>query len=95
MVSYYNVRPEADAQGTNALGVIFAFAGVLASSIFTIWIGEYHQKLQMTSHQLLHNQSLCGAIPLLYLIPYVDTFPDWAQVSPGHWLLIIFVSSSA
>ncbi|KAG9603561.1 hypothetical protein KCU77_g1730, partial [Aureobasidium melanogenum] len=44
----------------------------------------------MSSQQLLHNQSLCGAVLLLYFMPYVDTSPDWSQVSPSHWLLIVF-----
>lgn len=92
IVSYYDVKPGSSTQSTSLLGVFFALSGVVASSVYTVWIGHFHKKLDMTSHQLLHNQSLCGAVLLLYLIPYLDSFPVWSEVSGSRWFLIFFVS---
>jgi hypothetical protein len=92
IVSYYDTKPGASTQSTSFLGVFFALTGVFASSVYTVWIGYFHKKLEMTSHQLLHNQSLCGAVALLYFIPFVDTFPIWSGVALSQWLLILFVS---
>jgi hypothetical protein len=92
IVSYYDVKPGASTQSTSFLGVFFALTGVCASSVYTVWIGHFHKKLALTSHQLLHNQSLCGAIALLYFIPFVDSFPAWSEVAFSRWVLILFVS---
>lgn len=77
MVSYYDSLPSADAsiKTTSTLGVIFAFTGIFASSLYTVWIASYHKKLQMNSMQLLFNQAPLAAFMLLYVIPFVDTFP--------------------
>ncbi|CAD0110766.1 unnamed protein product [Aureobasidium uvarum] len=75
IVSYYDIKPGANTQSTSFMGVVFAMTGVVASSIYTVWIGYFHKKLELTSHQLLHNQSLCGAVMLLYFIPFIDSFP--------------------
>ncbi|KAK4462509.1 hypothetical protein QBC42DRAFT_267667 [Cladorrhinum samala] len=92
MVSYYDSLPTADAtvKTTSTLGVIFAFTGIVASSLYTVWIASYHRKLQMTSMQLLFNQAPVSAFMLLYVIPFVDTFPEsWAVVPTSKWLLIL------
>ncbi|KAJ4405813.1 hypothetical protein N0V82_010243 [Gnomoniopsis sp. IMI 355080] len=91
MVSYYDSLPAADAtvKTTSGLGVIFAFAGIFASSLYTVWIGAYHRKLQMSSMQLLFNQAPVSAFMLLYVIPFVDTFPVWTEVPVNRWLMIL------
>lgn len=92
MVSYYDSLPAADATvtTTSTLGVIFAFTGIVASSLYTVWIASYHRKLQMTSMQLLFNQAPVSAFMLLYVIPFADTFPEsWAVVPTSKWLLIL------
>ncbi|KAK4227936.1 solute carrier family 35 member E3 [Podospora fimiseda] len=92
MVSYYDSLPAADAnvKTTSTLGVIFAFSGIVASSLYTVWIASYHRKLQMSSMQLLFNQAPVSAIMLLYVIPFVDTFPEsWSVVPTNKWLLIL------
>ncbi|KAG9515048.1 TPT-domain-containing protein, partial [Aureobasidium melanogenum] len=89
MVTYFDVRPGATTKGTSFYGVVFAMTGVLISGIYTCWISHYHQKLQMTSLQLLHNQSLIGGILLIYLIPFVDTLPVFSEVSLHRWIMII------
>lgn len=94
MVSYYDSLPAADAKvkTTSGLGVIFAFTGIFASSLYTVWIGAYHRKLQMSSMQLLFNQAPVSAFMLLYVIPFVDTFPVWSEVPINRWAMIFLVS---
>lgn len=94
IVSYYDSLPAADAniKTTSGLGVIFAFAGIFASSLYTVWIASYHRKLQMSSMQLLFNQAPVSAFMLLYVIPFVDTFPVWSTVSVSRWVMILMVS---
>ncbi|KAK9416173.1 putative GDP-mannose transporter [Seiridium unicorne] len=91
MVSYYDSLPTDDAnvKTTTGLGVIFAFAGIFASSLYTVWIASYHRKLQMTSMQLLFNQAPVSAFLLLYVIPFVDTFPVWSEVPINRWVMIM------
>ena len=94
MVSYYDSQPSADAniKTTEMLGVIFAFSGIFASSLYTVWIASYHKKLQINSMQLLFNQAPLAAFMLLYVIPFVDTFPTWTEVPVSRWVMIMMVS---
>jgi solute carrier family 35, member E3 len=96
MVSYYDSLPSSDAniKTTSSLGVFFAFSGIFASSLYTVWIASYHRKLQMTSMQLLYNQAPIASFLLLYVIPFVDTFPDWVNVPTNRWLMIMMVSTT-
>ncbi|PKS12963.1 hypothetical protein jhhlp_000304 [Lomentospora prolificans] len=91
VVSYYDSLPtdNANVKTTSPLGVIFAFSGVFASSLYTVWIGSYHRKLEMNSMQLLFNQAPWSAFLLLYVIPFVDTFPQVSQTSLNRWLMIL------
>ncbi|RDW70077.1 hypothetical protein BP5796_08474 [Coleophoma crateriformis] len=91
MVSYYDSLPTADVniKTTSGLGVIFAFSGIFASSLYTVWIASYHKKLQMNSMQLLFNQAPLAAFMLLYVIPFVDTFPVWTEVPVNRWVMIM------
>ena len=93
MVSYYDSLPTKDAnvKTTSGLGVIFAFSGIFASSLYTVWISSYHKKLQMNSMQLLFNQAPLAAFMLLYVIPFVDTFPVWTEVPVNRWIMILMV----
>ncbi len=94
MVSYYDSLPTADetVKTTSGLGIIFAFTGIFASSLYTVWIASYHKKLQMNSMQLLFNQAPVSAFMLLYVIPFVDTFPVWSEVPFNRWMMIMLVS---
>lgn len=91
MVSYYDSLPSADEsiKTTSSLGVIFAMAGIFASSLYTVWISSYHKKLQMNSMQLLFNQAPLASFMLLYVIPFVDTFPTWTEVPINRWVMIL------
>ncbi|KAI3336748.1 TPT-domain-containing protein [Xylariaceae sp. AK1471] len=90
VVSYYDSLPTGDAnvKTTSSIGVIFAFSGIFASSLYTVWIKSYQRKLQISSMQLLFNQAPVSAFLLLYAIPFVDTFPTWSQVPINRWLMI-------
>ncbi|KAH7227226.1 uncharacterized protein BKA55DRAFT_527244 [Fusarium redolens] len=93
MVSYYDSRPTNNAiNSTSDLGAIYAFSGVFFSSLYTVWIASYRRRLNMTSMQLLFNQAPISAFMLLYFIPFVDTFPAWAEVSMNHWVFIALSS---
>jgi solute carrier family 35 protein E3 len=94
MVSYYDSLPSKDAsvKTTSSLGILFAFLGIFASSLYTVWISSYHKKLKMNSMQLLFNQAPLAAFLLLYAIPFVDTFPVWTEVPFNRWVLIMMVS---
>jgi solute carrier family 35 protein E3 len=93
MVSYYDSLPTGDAnvKTTSGLGVIFAFSGIFASSLYTVWISSYCKKLQMSPMQLLFNQAPVSAFMLLYVIPFVDTFPVWSEVALNRWVMIMAV----
>lgn len=74
---------------TTPLGILFALTGTLASSLYTVWIGAYHRRLQLSSMQLLFNQAPVSAALLLYAIPFADTWPAaWTALAPGRWALI-------
>ncbi|KAF4510370.1 hypothetical protein G6O67_002260 [Ophiocordyceps sinensis] len=90
MVSYYDSLPIADAsiKSTSPLGVVFAFVGIFASSLYTVWIASYHRTLKMSSMQLLYNQAPIASLMLLYIIPFLDAFPDWAHISTSRWMMI-------
>ncbi|KAI5863097.1 integral membrane protein [Durotheca rogersii] len=91
MVSYYDSLPTDDAKvkTTSSLGVMFAFSGIFASSLYTVWIKWYQRKLQVSSMQLLFNQAPVSACLLLYAIPFVDVFPAWSEVPVNRWLMIL------
>jgi len=98
MVSYYDSLPATANTGnttatvttTSPIGVIFALAGVFASSLYTVWIASYHRRLNMSSMQLLLNQAPVAAVTLLYVIPFVDVFPPaWAEVPTSRWVMIL------
>ncbi|KEZ42903.1 Solute carrier family 35 member E3 [Scedosporium apiospermum] len=91
VVSYYDSLPtdNAKVKTTSPLGVLFAFSGVFASSLYTVWIGSYHRKLEMNSMQLLFNQAPWSAFMLLYVIPFVDRFPTLEHTSFTRWFMIL------
>ena len=97
VVSYCDTRPSktkrlrAQSATTAPIGVFFALAGVLASSLYTVWIGTYQKKLKLNSMQLLFNQAPISAFLLLYAIPFTDRIPRWSRVTADRWLMILLV----
>lgn len=94
IVSYFDTKPAAGARAaaTSPVGVIFAFAGVLASSIYTVWIKKYHGVLQCSSMQLLMNQAPVSMLLMLYIVPFSDDVTAWKAITRPLWLLICLVS---
>lgn len=90
MVTYYDTLPSSTTATTTThpLGVLFAFSGIFASSLYTVWIASFHRKLGMSSMQLLLNQAPVATLLLLYAIPFVDTFPVWAKVAAPRWAMV-------
>lgn len=76
---------------TSPIGAAFALTGVVTSAIYTIWVARYHKKLDMSSPQLLHQQSLAGGALLMCLIPFFDKLPHYSAVSTERWLYIALV----
>ncbi|KAL7909992.1 triose-phosphate transporter family domain-containing protein [Trichoderma velutinum] len=78
MVTYFDSIPVDDQaiQTTSKLGIIFAFSGIFASSLYTVWIAGYHRKLNMNSMQLLYLQAPMACFLLFFFIPLVDEFPS-------------------
>ena len=95
LVSYYDTKTVAGEHvtTTSMTGVVFAFAGVLASSLYTVWIGTYQKKFEMSSMQLLFNQAPISSFLLLYVIPFTDQPPVWSEVPVWKWKLIAMVRS--
>ena len=93
VVSYFDSRPSSDPtiKPTSFLGVVFALAGVLASSLYTVWISSYQKKLEMSSMQLLYNQAPLGGIMLLYIVPWADNLPSW-NVAPMSKFMLVLLS---
>lgn len=93
LVSYYDTKSggATSAKTTSMAGVAFAFVGVLASSLYTVWIGTYQKKFEMNSMQLLFNQAPISAFLLLYAIPFTDQPPIWSGVPVRKWELIAMV----
>ncbi|KAM3419653.1 GDP-mannose transporter [Cercospora zeina] len=73
---------------TRPLGVFFALTGVLASSLYTVWIKFYHGKLECSSMQLLMNQAPVSVVMMLYVIPFADDVTVWGKVGRGVYGLI-------
>lgn len=59
--------------------------------MYTVWIKVYHKRLEMNSMQLLFNQAPIGAVILLYIVPFVDTFPVWSEVTVNKWTMVLMV----
>jgi len=97
LVTYYDTQASGGSAvaTTSMAGVLFAFAGVLASSLYTVWIGSYQKNLGVNSMQLLLNQAPLSAFALLYVIPFTDHAPDWFSVEASRYFMILLVGRLA
>jgi solute carrier family 35 protein E3 len=96
IVSYFDTKPAAGSKlaATSPLGVVFAFAGVFASSIYTVWIKKFHGVLHCSSMQLLFNQAPVSVLLMLYIIPFSDDVTTWRMINGQLWMLITLVRQS-
>ena len=92
MVSYYDTQGSPNVQSTSSTGVMLALAGVVASSLYTVWISSYQKRLEMSSMQLLYNQAPIGSLLLLYIVPWSDQVSTLATSTVSTWLAILMVS---
>lgn len=95
VVTYYDTQgghSSSRVATTTPTGVFFAFSGVLASSLYTVWIGSYQKSFGMNSFQLLLNQAPTSAFLLLYVIPFTDHLPQWENIAEYRYWLIGLVS---
>ncbi|GIJ89458.1 hypothetical protein Asppvi_008400 [Aspergillus pseudoviridinutans] len=89
IVSYYDSLASNESAASNSSwGTVFALAGVCASSIYTVWIGQYHKKFQLNSMQLLLNQAPVSTALLLLTVPFTAT-PPLGAVPVSMWILIL------
>lgn len=83
-----------DEKATSSLGVFFACGGVLATSLYTVWIKKYHAALECSSMQLLLNQAPVSVVLMLYIVPFADDVTVWTGngVGWGVYGLVLLVS---
>lgn len=71
------------------IGYFFGMGGVFLSALYTVWMGVYLKKLQVTSMQLLHVQAPLGCVLLLIMTPFLDIAPIWRDITSYEYLLLI------
>ncbi|KAL4873562.1 hypothetical protein BDV12DRAFT_160284 [Aspergillus spectabilis] len=90
VVTYYDSLPSADnGSTTSTRGVLFALTAVCASSIYTVWIGHYHKRFELSSMQLLLNQAPISGCLLLCAIPWAETTPTVSSVPTSMWSMVL------
>ncbi|KAL8873874.1 MAG: hypothetical protein Q9174_000729 [Haloplaca sp. 1 TL-2023] len=97
IVSYYDSKSSSNpkVKSTSFTGVIFAFAGVIASSLYTVWVSSYQKALKVNSMQLLYNQAPIGGVLLLYVVPWTDNFWTVNDAPLNKWMLILLSGAFA
>jgi hypothetical protein len=95
IVSYFDTAPKSGSteKATDPIGVVFAFAALFASAIYTVWIDKYHRVLECTSMQLLLNQAPVSVLVMLFVIPFSDDITVWVALDSFTWMLVLLVSS--
>jgi solute carrier family 35 protein E3 len=95
IVSYFDTAPKSGSteKATDPIGVIFAFAALFTSAIYTVWIDKYHRVLECTSMQLLLNQAPVSVLVMLFVIPFSDDITVWVSLDSFTWMLVLLVSS--
>ena len=93
VVSYFDTAAKSGAteKTTAPIGVVFAFAALFASAIYTVWIDKYHRVLDCTSMQLLLNQAPVSVGVMLFIIPFSDDITVWAAIDSHTWMLVLLV----
>jgi solute carrier family 35 protein E3 len=94
IVSYFGTAPKSGSteKATEPIGVVFAFAALFASAIYTVWIDKYHRVLECTSMQLLLNQAPMSVLVMLFVIPFSDDITVWVSLDSFTWILVLLVS---
>jgi solute carrier family 35 protein E3 len=74
-------------------GTIIASIGVLAASLYQVWVGERLKELDMSSQQLLFYQAPLSAVLLLPFILYSETIPSYQTSEEQRNALTAVISS--
>jgi len=74
-------------------GTIIASIGVIAASLYQVWVGEKLKELDMNSQQLLYYQAPLSAILLVPLIIFTEPFPSYATSEEQRTAIIAITSS--
>ncbi|KAL4889767.1 triose-phosphate transporter family-domain-containing protein [Aspergillus ambiguus] len=89
-VSYYDSLSKTNGNiTTSSHGAGFAFTGVIASALYTAFIGHYHRKFQISSVQLLFNQAPMAAVVLLCAAPFFEKPSATAVLSASLCISIL------
>lgn len=74
-------------------GTVIAAIGVLAASLYQVWVGERLKDLEMNSQQLLYYQAPLSAIILIPFILLMEKLPSF-QTSNDRQTAIVAVTAS-
>lgn len=80
-----------NAAGTSALGVTFAVSAFVVTAFYQVWIGKKMADFQVSSPQLLLNQAPIAVVMLAFLVPSMDTVPDFSTI-PHDTYVALFLS---
>lgn len=75
------------------LGTIIASVGVLAASLYQVWVGERMKELQMNSQQLLYYQAPLSALLLIPCIFLMESLPSYQTPEEQQTALIAVAAS--
>ena len=75
------------------LGTVIASIGVLAASLYQVWVGERLKELDMNSQQLLYYQAPLSAILLVPCILLMETLPSYQTKEEQQTALIAVTAS--
>jgi solute carrier family 35 protein E3 len=74
-------------------GTIIASIGVMAASLYQVWVGERLKELDMSSQQLLYYQAPLSAMLLVPFILYMESFPSYKTSADQRTAIMTVVSS--
>ncbi|KAF1971810.1 TPT-domain-containing protein [Bimuria novae-zelandiae CBS 107.79] len=72
-------------------GIIIATTAFCSTALYQIWIGKKIEDFSVSPPQLLLNQAPLSVLMLIPFIPFIDKFPDLAEV-PSDKLYSAFLS---
>ncbi|CAF0832228.1 unnamed protein product [Rotaria sp. Silwood1] len=76
------------------MGTIIASIGVIAASLYQVWVGERLKDLEMSSQQLLYYQAPLSAIILVPFILSMESFPSYETSEEQRRAIMAVVASS-
>ncbi|CAF1078871.1 unnamed protein product [Adineta steineri] len=74
-------------------GTVIASIGVLAASLYQVWVGECSKELDMNPQQLLFYQAPLSAVLLVPLILYMESLPSYKTSKEQQTAFMAVVAS--